>query len=134
MTSLQALRLSAFALLAFGASACTFSRTYINPKTLDLPERVKQVEKGRTTAAELQQILGAPPHSILRAPSGEKVYLYSYGETKTAGLTLVVFNLTKTNSGIDAALFFVDDKDVVTDYTVGDNSRHIHWEWWPFGD
>jgi hypothetical protein len=123
--------LSLFAALALGSAGCAFSRTVINGP--DLRERISRVEPGRTQADDLERILGTPPTSITPVGDG-RVYAWSFGEGKTAGLNLILLNVNKTNLGIDTALFYVDAQDVVRQVSVGQNSREIPWEWWAFGD
>lgn len=124
----------AFVLLvatSVGASGCLFSRSVINGP--EMRQRIGSVEAGRTTAADLERILGTPPTSITPVGSG-RVYAWSFGDAKTAGLNLVLININKTNLGIDTALFLVDAQDVVQQISVGKNSEQLPWEWWAFGD
>ncbi len=119
----------ACALLAGG---CTFMRHHIN--TVDFHERIKDVEDGRTTTDELREMIGSPPQSVLFAGKGERIWVYSFGEAKAAGLTLIVFNTLKTNMGLDGALFLIDENGVVKEHTVSNNSQDLAWEWWPFDE
>lgn len=119
------------ALLVAGTAGCAFSRSVINAP--DLRERIARVEPGRTTVPDLERILGTPPTSITPVGKG-RVYAWSFGQGKTAGLNLILFNVNKTNLGIDNALFYVDERDVVRNVSVGQNSRALPWEWWAFGD
>lgn len=116
---------------ALGASGCMFSRAVINGP--DIRERIARVEPGRTTGNDLERILGTPATSITPVGPG-RVFAWSFGEGKTAGLNLILLNVNKTNLGIDTALFYVDEQDVVRKVSVGQNSRQLPWEWWAFGD
>ncbi len=107
-------------------------RHHIN--TVDFHERIKDVEDGRTTTDELREMIGSPPQSVLFAGKGERIWVYSFGEAKTAGLTLIVFNTMKTNMGLDGALFLIDENGVVKEHTVSNNSQDLAWEWWPFDE
>jgi hypothetical protein len=127
-SSLVAAWLGALAILL---GACTWQRTQINQA--DLERRVAGVVPGQTTAAQLEQMAGGPPTSI--TPIGQKqLYAYTYGDAKTEALTLLIINIGKTNSGIDTALFLIDEDGVVEFTRVGQNSKDIPWEWWAFGD
>lgn len=116
---------------ALGSAGCMFSRTVINAP--DLRERIARVEPGRTSVPDLERILGTPPTSITPVGKG-RVYAWAFGQGKTAGLNLILFNVHKTNLGIDNALFYVDERDVVQKVSVGQNSKTLPWEWWAFGD
>ncbi len=121
--------ITAIPLLACG---CTFSRQHIN--TVDFHERIVGIEPGKTTTDDLKQMIGSPPQSILYVEGGERIWVYSFGQAKTAGLTLIVFNTLKSNIGLDSALFLIDENDVVKEYNVSNNSQDLPWEWWPFDE
>jgi hypothetical protein len=114
------------------ASGCTFMRHHIN--TVDFHERIRNVEDGKTTTDELRDMIGSPPQSVLYTGKGERIWVYSFGEAKTAGLTLIVFNTLKTNMGLDGALFLIDENGVVKEHIVSNNSQDLAWEWWPFDE
>ena len=56
------------------------------------------------------------------------------GVATAAGLTLILINIMKTNSGIDTALFLVDEQGVVEETKIGQNHKEVDWQWWAFGD
>jgi len=110
---------------------CSFNRAQINQA--DLAKRVSGVVPGQTTAAELESMAGGPPTSI--TPIGNKrLYAYTFGDAKTAALSLLIVNISKTNSGIDTALFLIDENGVVESAGVGKNSEDLPWQWWAFGN
>ncbi len=113
-------------------SGCTFMRHDIN--AVHLHDKIKHLETGKTTADELQTMIGSPPQSVLFTDDDERVWIYSFGQAKTAGLTLILFNTLKTNMGLDGALFLIDKDGVVKKQIVSNNSRDLPWEWWPFDD
>ena len=122
--------LAALILWIGGATGCVFNRLQINDP--ELPEKAQQLVKGKTTAKEVEQLLG-PATSI--TPIGNKLlYAYTYGDSKTGGLSLIFFNVSKTNTGIDTALILVDESEIVQDVYLGKNSADLPWEWWAFGD
>ena len=129
-SSLPVVSLMAAAVLL--ASGCTIMRQDIN--TVDFHEKIKNVETGKTTTDELQDMIGSPPQSILYVAGGERIWVYSFGQAKTAGITLIVFNTLKTNIGLDGALFLIDESGVIKEYTVSNNSQALPWEWWPFDE
>ena len=129
-SSLPVVSLMAAAVLL--ASGCTIMRQDIN--TVDFHEKIRNVEAGKTTTDELQDMIGSPPQSILYTGGGERIWVYNFGQAKTAGITLIVFNTLKTNIGLDGALFLIDESGVIKEYTVSNNSQALPWEWWPFDE
>lgn len=116
--------------LVMSLGGCTWGRQQINQS--DLESRASNVVVGKTTAAELEQIIGAPT-SI--TPIGRsQLYAYTFGDSKTEALTLLIINIGKTNTGLDTALFLIDENGVVQDTRIGMNSKDLPWEWWAFGD
>ena len=84
-------------------------------------EKIKHLEMGETTADELRTMIGSPPQSVLFTDDGERVWIYSFGQAKTAGLTLILFNTLKTNMGLDGALFLIDKDGIVKKQVVSNN-------------
>lgn len=119
-------------LLPLFLGACTFARQKINVEQFH--EKAELVVPGETKADELVDILGSPPNAILPLKEGKKVYVYTFGQGKTKGLTLILFNVSKTNVGIDSGYFFIDRNDTVEEKVISNNSREVPWEWWAFGD
>ena len=66
-------------------------------------------------------------------PNERRLMIYNYGQSKTKGLTLILFNVAKTNVAIDTAIFLVDADGTIEESWVGDNSLDVPWEWWAFG-
>jgi hypothetical protein len=128
-TSLGAAVWTAAVVIALGG--CTWGRQQINQA--DLENRVAGVVPGQTTAAELEKLAGGPPTSI--TPIGQKqLYAYTFGDSKSEALTLLIVNIGKTNTGLDTALFLIDENGIVESSRVGTNSKDLPWEWWAFGD
>ena len=128
-TSLGAAVWTAAVVIALGG--CTWGRQQINQA--DLENRVAGVVPGQTTAAELEKLAGGPPTSI--TPIGQKqLYAYTFGDSKSEALTLLIINIGKTNTGLDTALFLIDENGIVESSRVGTNSKDLPWEWWAFGD
>ncbi len=111
--------------------ACTFSRAEINDSSL--PERAKNLRVGEHTVEDLIEALGTPPGQIILLPNNNRLLIYNYGQSKTQGLTLILFNVLKTNVAIDTAIFLIDENGTLAEAWVGDNSEDVPWEWWAFG-
>jgi hypothetical protein len=124
---------TALALLALLAlPGCLFSRAQLN--AADLETRVSGVVPGKTSMAEVEEAIGGPATSITPVGGGKLLHVYSFGDTKTAGLSLIVLNISRTNSGIDTAFFVVNADGIVEEMSIGQNSKDLPWEWWAFGD
>ncbi len=120
-------------LAAFTLPACTFSRSEINDS--NIPQlAAENLQLGTTTADQLIKGIGTPPGQIILLPEGQRLLIYNYGQSKTKGLTLILFNVAKTNVAIDTAIFLVDANGIVTEAWIGDNSEDVPWEWWAFGE
>lgn len=118
------------ALVAATTAGCTFNRLQINDA--GLPGKAAQIRPGVTTAEEMEALIG-PATSI--TPIGrDLLYAYAFGDSKSAGLSLILFNVSKTNTGIDTALFLVGPDEVVQKVYVGRNAEDLPWQWWAFGD
>lgn len=117
-------------LVAVAVSGCTFHRSRLNIE--DFNAKAAQVTPGKTTAGQLVELLGSDPNTILPIEDGKSIYIYYFGDTKTSGLTLILINLMKTNSGIDSGFFILDKSNVVQRVFVSSNSEEVSWGWWPF--
>jgi hypothetical protein len=117
--------------VAIAGSGCGFNRQQINHA--DLPEQVSGVVPGQTTLAELEQMVGGPATAVTPVGDGKSLYTYTFGDSKTKGLYLVLLNISKTNTGIDTASFLVNQDNIVEAVQVGKNSEDLPWEWWAFG-
>lgn len=113
----------------FGGCAMQRQRINIeNPYT-----RIARVKTGETRVEELAAILGTAPSSIIPVPPDKEGYVYSYGDSKTWTLGMIFLNFSKTNTGIDTAVFVVDRSGVVEKVIHGTNSKDLPWQFWPFG-
>lgn len=119
-------------LLLLSLPGCVFARAQLN--AADLEERVARVVPGATTMAEVEEAIGGPATSITPLGGGKLLHVYAFGDTKTAGLSLIVLNVSRTNSGIDTAFFVVNTDGIVEEKRIGQNSKDVPWEWWAFGD
>lgn len=119
-------------ILLLVVSGCSWQRSRTNVSDLHL--RIDRVEAGKTTTAQLFQLLGSPPNNIIALPGGKNVLLYTFGDSKTEAFDLLLVKFAKTNVGIDSALFITDANGVVEEVSVSTNSQDLEWEFWPFGD
>lgn len=71
--------------------------------------------EGKTTEAEVAQILG-PPSQII-ALEDETVFYYLREHKQGKGLILLLWNWGATTAVYDRAIFFFDGKDVLTKYS-----------------
>ena len=79
-------------------------------------------------------MLGSPPNNVIAVGGGRTVYLYAFGDSKTEGFNIILLEITKSNVGIDSAIFIADRNGVVQESYVSNNSRDLPWEFWAFGD
>lgn len=127
---IRALTLAAIAALA---TSCTFARAEINDPTL--PQRLAEgLVIGETTEDELIEAIGTPPGQIILLKDRERLLIYNYGQSRTKGFTLIIFNAAKTNVAVDSAVFLIGSNGRVKEAWIGDNSEDVPFEWWPFGD
>jgi hypothetical protein len=119
-------------ILAMLLGGCMFARQKINIENFHA--KAENIIPGKTKANEMMEILGSPPNAVIDTPGGKKIFAYTFGDGKTKGFTLILFNVRKTNLGIDTAYFFVDQNNVVEEKIISTNSKDVPWEWWAFGD
>ena len=83
------------------------------------PFDTSQLDKlipGKTTAAEVTEMLGAPG-SIVKLSNGN-AYIYRYSLTKGTGLWLVILTFGNYDTHKDQIVIFLDKNDVMTHYGV----------------
>lgn len=115
------------------AAGCMVQRERLNIE--DFRGKTAGVVVGKTTAEELVAMVGSPPATIAEIALGKKVYVYSFGDAKSLSLGVPLALLfTKTNRGVDTALFVVNPDGVVEAVYASRNSEDLPWEFWPFGD
>jgi len=132
MLNRRGLGLVALVLIALVCTGCLWARQRVNnPNVFHLTDKVAV---GKTTDQQLMNIMGTPPVAILPAGEGKEIFLYNFGDVKTKGLTLIIFNVKKTNAGFDSAYFLIGKDKVVERKMVSDNSQDLPWEWWAFAD
>jgi outer membrane protein assembly factor BamE (lipoprotein component of BamABCDE complex) len=117
------------------APGCFFSRSKVEAPLE--PERIAQIEVGKSTKEDVTRLLGAPTDIIFSNkqldPLRTFAYEYDRAVTKTTGLTLIIVTFINADTKRDHVLVFFDDRGVVS--AVGarldaDDARYGL----PFGD
>lgn len=96
---------------------------YENRRGVDVtwqPEALGGLEKGRTTRREVLAEFG-PPSQVISL-DGETVLYYLYERSHGDGLILVFYNRVEVDTRYDRAIFFFDERDVLTDYATHINT------------
>jgi len=101
--------------LALAAALAVLNGCYVSKKRDDrlwAPELVAKITVGKTTKAEVLQLLG-PPKQIIRLLESE-AYMYVAPVEKNSGLVLLVLNLSRSDRQYDAVTVIINRQDVVT--------------------
>ena len=88
---------------------------YVSKKRDDRPLRsevVAAIQVGKTTKAEVLQLLG-PPKQIIRLLESE-AYMYVASVEKNSGLVLLVLTMSRSDRQYDAVTVIINRQDVVT--------------------
>ncbi len=121
----------ALMLFAMSQSGCAWRRARTN--VADMYARVDRVLEGSTTSVQLVEILGSPPNNVIELPGNKTLFLYTFGDQKTEAFSLVLIEISRSNIGVDSALFVLEN-DVVQKMYVSTNSKDLAWQFWPWGD
>jgi len=76
------------------------------------PELVAKIAPGKTTKAEVLQLLG-PPRQVVRLLESE-AYMYTHSVEKDTNTFLIVLNLSRTDKQYDSITVIINRQDVVT--------------------
>jgi len=94
------------------------------------PEAVARIEVGKTTKAQVLQLLG-PPREIIRLLESE-AYMYAHSIEKNTGTFLLLVNLSRGDKQSDAITVIINRQDVVTAvgsrFTSGQAEYGFPWE------
>jgi outer membrane protein assembly factor BamE (lipoprotein component of BamABCDE complex) len=104
------MKLTLAALLPALLAGCYFGKT--RDDRLWDEERVAKIEVGKTTKAQVLQLLG-PPKQVVRLLESE-AYMYSHTIEKDTGAFLLVVNLRRSDRQYDAVTVIINRQDVVT--------------------
>jgi hypothetical protein len=102
-------------LIALAATVAVLNGCYVSKKKDDRPwpaEIVARIVVGKTTKAEVLQLLG-PPKQIIRLLESE-AYMYIAPVEKNSGLVLLVLNLSRSDRQYDAVTVIINRQDIVT--------------------
>ena len=123
--------LAATVLLLVSASGCAMHRNRMN---IEKPfERFAKIQPNVTRASELEGILGTAPSNIVSVGPDKQGWVYSYGDSKSWMMGIILFNVQKTNTGVDTAVVVVDQRGYVDRVIAGSNSKNVSWQFWPYG-
>lgn len=78
-----------------------------------------KLTRGESTRANVLALLG-PPSQVI-ALDGETALYYLFEQSQGNGLILILYNRMRIDTRYDRAIFFFDEKDILTEY-----STHIH--------
>ncbi len=112
-------------------TGCSWSRNKINDTTIVSRQQLIQV--GTTPIADVPSILAAAPSAIVPLPSGGNQYSFVFGDSRTNGLNLILFNFAKTNL-VTSAIYITSDKDGIVNHVSQSHTADPEWQWWPFGE
>lgn len=127
----NAVLLTVLVLMSSLLQGCLWGRMRINDPTV--VERARGIKVGQTRGVDVPRILHAQP--TMRMPGKERLmYGYTFGDTKTEGLVLLLFNFTRSSTLAETLYVEVDAKsDMVTNIYIPP-ARDLEWRFWPFGD
>ena len=77
---------------------------------------VANLEKGRSTRADVLALLG-PPSQVI-ALENETVLYYLFEKAEGEGVILILYNTIDIGTRYDRAIFFFDENDVLADYST----------------
>lgn len=110
-------------------AGCMWGRMQVNDPTI--AERAAWIRPGETKGSDLRRILGADP--TMRLPDREATMLgYTYADTKSHGLILILFNFTKTQTVTDTLYVAVDPKTDLVKKVHIPRRHELKWKFWPF--
>ena len=121
----------AAAFAAFLCGGCMWGRMQVNDPTI--VERAANIRIGVTRGAEVPKLLGAEP--MMRMPGKEtKLMGFSYADTKSNGLMLILFNFTRSSTVADTLYVETDAQSDIVRRVYIPPRRDLEWRFWPFGD
>ncbi len=104
------LLLAALALLFSGCAAVGKNIEY---QSFD-PDKLEGVAPGRTTAAQVTTLFGAPTQVV--ELSGGNAYVYERSVSKATGAYFVLISFVRYDQQFDRLVFFFDETNMLTHY------------------
>lgn len=101
--------------LSVAAALALLGGCYFGKKNEDRAwseEAVRKIEVGKTTKAQVLQMLGAPKEVVRLLES--EAYMYTHTIEKNTGTYLLLLNLSRTDKQYDAITVIINRQDVVT--------------------
>lgn len=115
-------------LLVFFTQGCLFARTKLGAEGLH--NRLQRIRPGMTLE-RVAQVAGELPHAMIPSKEGS-IAIYNMGDAKTKGLTLVLFNMSRTTSVFTSAYIFLDKDSCVKRVWMEKKQPTPPWQWYPF--
>ena len=117
--------------LAVLMSGCMWGRMQVNDPTV--ADRARRIRPGVTRGAQVADIIGAQPS--LRMPQKDyTLFGYTYADTKSHGLMLLIVNFTRSTTATDTLYIEVDAKTGVVSNVYFPKHHELEWRFWPFGE
>lgn len=108
---------------------CMWSRMRINDPSV--AERARVIRPGITRADQVADIIGAQP--TLRMPQKDyTLFGYTYGDTKSNGLILILFNFTRSTTMTDTLYIETDNETGLVSHVYFPKHHEVDWRFWPF--
>jgi len=108
--------LVAMAILTLMMSGCVSSQSQLGVKNLWRSGKVPTFKKGKTTEAEVLQVLG-PPSQVIGLRD-QTVFYYLREQNKTGAYYLLIYNHTNEQITYDRAIFFFDQNGILKESAV----------------
>lgn len=125
------MRIASAALMAAALSGCMWGRLQVNDPAI--VKRAAYIRPGVTKVGQLNQILDAQP--TMRIPGKKSnLYAYTFADTKTHGLVLIVVNFTRTETVTETLYVEADPETQVVTAVHVPEKRELEWRFWPFGE
>ena len=112
-------------------SGCMWGRMQVNDPTV--ADRARRIRPGVTRGDQIVEIIGAQPS--MRMPQKDyTLFGYTYADTKSHGLMLLVVNFTRSTTATDTLYIEVDAKTGVVSNVYFPKHHELEWRFWPFDD
>lgn len=117
-------------LLATGTTGCIWNRMKMNDP--EIVTYAKNIIPEKTKVSELKSLLHAEPTIKMPAKGGEQ-FVYTFSDSKSEGLMLLLVNFTKTTTTASSLFIEAGTNGIVKAVHIP-HSPEPAWEFWPFGE